>query len=165
MNIIKYFALFAWAFILFGTMSFIVKQLVFRKRKGETTINPSESIYLAALIISIGLILQKIIISLSSAFDNIYKIQPNDIFLQFIKTGSSVSVCGIIILFISMFISNFFLSLFFGRRKDSIEFESDNKYYALIKGVLVSILTLCFLQVADDIFTYLIPTITLPFYR
>jgi len=165
MNIIKHTTLFIWALLLLGIVCFIIKQLAFGKRKSNENINISEALYLASLIISAGLIFHKIILSISIAFDNISKIQPTEIYLQFIKTSSAITVSGIILFVISLYVSKFLSTLFFGSRKEFVEFEADNRSYALIRGALMFIVSIVLLQLGENVITYLIPSITLPIYR
>jgi len=165
MNIIKQLSLFLWTLLLLGTVCFLIKQLAFGKQKKSENINTSEALYLASLIISAGLIFQKVIQSISIAFDNISKIQSSQIYLQFIKTSSAISVSGIILFVISLYIAKYLSTLFFGSRKDIVEFDSENNAYALIRGALMFSITLVLLQLGENIFSYLIPSITLPFYR
>jgi hypothetical protein len=165
MNMTKYILLFVWALLLLGIVFYIIKQLAFGRRKANETINMSEAVYLAALIISSGLIFQKVIQSIAIAFDNISKIQPAQIVFQSIKTSSAISVTGIIILIISLYIAKLFSFLFFNNRKDIVEFGADNKSFAIMRGALMISTTLVFLQISESIFSYLIPTITIPFYR
>ena len=165
MNIIKHATLFIWALLLLGIVCFIIKQLAFGKRKSNENINISEALYLTSLIISAGIIFQKIIQSVSIAFDNISKIHPTEIYLQFIKISSAISVSGIILFIISLYVSKFLSSLFFGSRNEFVEFDADNKAYALIRGALMFTVSLVFLQLGENIINYLIPTITIPIYR
>lgn len=165
MNIIKHISLFIWALLLLGIICFLIKQLAFGKRKSHENINMSEAIYLASLIISAGLIFQKVMQSISIAFDSISKIQPTKIYFQFIKTSSAISVSGIILFIISLYVTKYLSTLFFGNRQAIVEFDSENKAYALIRGALMFTITLVLLQLGENIFSYLIPGITLPFYR
>lgn len=165
MNILKHILLFVWALLLLGTVCFIIKQLAFGRRKTNENINISEAVYLASLIISAALIFQKVFQFILIAFDNIYKIQPTEIYLQFIKTSSAISVSGIILFVISLYVARFLSTLFFSNRKDIIEFSSDNISFALVRGALMIFVSFVFLQLGENIFNYLIPSITIPFYR
>lgn len=165
MIITKYLLLFIWALLLLGITAFICKQLAFGKQKTKETINISEAIYLSSLVISSGLVFQKAMQNISLAFDNIYKMAPSEIYFQFAKTSSAISISGIVLFIMSIYISKFFSTIFFSSRKESVEFDSDNISYALIRASLMISTSLVFVQISENIFTYLIPTITLPFYR
>ncbi len=165
MNMTKYLLLFIWSLLLLGVVFYIIKQLVFGKRKTNEAINVSEAIYLASLIISSGFIFQKVVHSIAISFDNILKIQPAQIILQSIKTGSAISVTGIIILLISLYIAKLFSFIFLNNRKEIVEFNADNVSFAIVRGALVVSTTYVFLQISESIFPFLMPTITIPFYR
>lgn len=157
--------LFVWALLLLGTVCYLIKRLFYAKRKMDQAFNMSEAIFIASLIISAALVLQKVMQSISIAFDTILKIKLGDVYLQFIKTSSAISVCGIILFGVSLLISKFLSSIFFGKTKDIIEFDADNMPYSLVRAVLMISVSIVFLQVGENIFSYLIPTITIPFYR
>ena len=157
--------LFIWALLLLGTVCYLIKRVVFVKRKMDQALNISEAIFVTSLIISAAIILQRVMQSISIAFDTISKIKPGEIYLQFIKTSSAISVCGIILFGISLLTSKFLSSIFFGKRKDIIEFADDNKIYSLIRAALMICVSIVFLQLGENIFSYLIPSITIPFYR
>jgi hypothetical protein len=165
MIIAKYVSLFLWTLLLLGVVFYIIKHIAFSKGKASEEINTSEAMYLASLIIAVGLVFQKVVQSIAIAFDNILKIQPGQLFFQSIKTSSAISVIGILIFIISFYVAKFFTSLFFGKRKDVIEFNADNKSFALVRGAILLAVSFVFLQVSESMFTYLIPTVTTPFYR
>ncbi len=165
MNITKYILLFIWSLLLLGLVLYIIKQLVSGKRKLNENINISEAVYLASLIISSGLIFQKVVQSIVIAFDNISKIQPAQIVFETIKTSSAISVTGIIILILSFYVAKLFSSLIFSNRKERVEFVADNKPFGIVRGALMISTSFVFLQVSEGIFSYLIPSITIPFYR
>jgi hypothetical protein len=165
MIITKYVSLFLWSLILLGVTFYVLKQLAFSKGKASEDINISEAIYLVSLIIAVGLVFQKVIQSIAISFDNIVKIQKTQLFSQSVKTASAISVIGILIIIISLYVAKFFTSLFLGNRKDVIEFHADNKSFALVRGALLLTVSFIFLQISESIFIYLMPTVTTPFYR
>ena len=165
MTTVKYVILFVWALLLLGTVCYLIKRLFYAKRKTDSAINMSEAIFVASLIISTSLVLQKVMQYVSIAFDTILKIKPGEVYLQFIKTSSAISVCGIILLGISLLISKFLSTVFFGKTKDIIEFDADNIPFSLIRAILMISVSIVFLQLGESIFNYLIPSITIPFYR
>jgi len=150
---------------LLSIVFYLIKRLVFGKRKSSQNINISEAVYLSSLIIAAGIVFQRVIQSTAIAFDNILKIEPANIYFQFIKTSSAISVTGIILFIISLYVAKFLSALFFGKRKDIVEFDSDNKSYAIMRGALMFSVSFVFLQLGETIFNYLTPSITIPFYR
>jgi len=165
MSIIKQSFLLVWALLLLGIVCYLIKQLAFGKRKTNESINVSEAIYLASLVIAAGLIFQKVLQSIAVAFDNISKMQYDKIYFQFIKTSSAISVSGIILFVVSLYMARFLSTLFFGNRKPIVEFGDDNWSYSIIRGALMLTVSFMLLQVGESIFSYLIPGITLPYYR
>ncbi|MEO7482305.1 MAG: hypothetical protein ABIT81_01000 [Ferruginibacter sp.] len=165
MNLIKHITLFFWTLIILGVVVFLIKQVAFGKRKINEEVNSSEAIYLGALIISAGIILQRLIGYVAISYDNIYKMQLQHPFYQFVKSGSSISVSGVILFGLSVFIAKFLSTIFFGSRNAVIEFGNNNKAYAIVRSALIISVSLLFLQLAENIIQYLIPTISIPLYH
>lgn len=159
--IAKNITLFIWAFILLGITAYFIKQFLFRKKK-TTDMNMAEGIYLSALIISVGIIFQSAMQSITTSYDNSQKLVNDNFLVKFAQSSSSISVIGIIAFILALFTAKFISSIFIGNRNRAIELESDNKVYSLIQGALIIVTCMLFSAVLNSVFINFIPTISIP---
>jgi hypothetical protein len=165
MTAIKYLFLLGWSLVLLSIVIFIIRSHAFIRRKKETDLNLSESIYALTLLVSATLVLIPVLQALATDFDIAQKFYPERMLVTLIDSGSLISMAGLG-LFVLFFVAGRGLStLFFYRRKPLIEFDANNLNYALLRSGLVLCLSILLSPLYSPLLQLLMPAITTPFYR
>jgi len=165
MMVLKYVFLFCWSLILLSMVIFIIRSHPFIRKKKNENLNLSESIYALSLLISATLVLAPLMQTLATDFDLTQKFYPDKAVITLVNSGSLISVAGIFV-FILLFVTARGLSTLFSfNRQPLIEFNADNVGYSLLRAGLLLSLSLLLSPFCNTLFQFLLPAVTLPFYR
>lgn len=164
MDITRFFSLFGWSILLIGAICYVIRLAVFKKKGSSEDLNLAEALYLSVLIIASGIIIYEVIRSISIAYDVHAKLNAN-FFWPFVKTGSVLSIVGVAILLLSVFLSKILSMIFFGKRKDAVELTSNNYPFIITRCALLLVVSYILVEISSEVFNYLLPDIKIPFYR
>ena len=165
MATIKYLFLFCWSLILLSIVIYIIRSHAFIRRKKETGVNLSESIYALSLLVGATLALAPVLQTLAVDFDIVQKFYSEKMWVTLVDSGSLISMAGLG-LFVLFFVTARGLStLLLFRRKALIEFEENNLSYALLRAGLLLCLSILLSPLCSPLFQLLLPAIKTPFYH
>jgi hypothetical protein len=155
------------ALVNIGVMLWVIQLLLYRlmPKVRSKEVNVSFATWFAALFVSASMIVQKCVMALAEAIDNIYKLFPEKSLLKAIQTASIFTVLGSIWLLVWVSIAGWLLVSVTGRRKDKHEIEIGNIGYFLLKGVFTAGSIYCLLPLFERLLGAFIPDIQLPIYH
>jgi hypothetical protein len=165
MPVFKYVVLFGWSLVLLSIVIFIIRSHPFIRKKRGADLNISESIYAVAMLVSASLVLAPLLQVIASDFDIALKFYPEKWMATLVTSGSLMSIFGVGI-FILLFVTTRGLStLFFFKRDPLIEFDANHIAYALLRAGLLLSLSLLLSPFCGQLYQYLLPAISTPFYH
>ena len=135
------------------------------KSEHEGRLKKSYGVWFATLFIAATITMERSIMILGEALDNIYKNISTNIIGEVTKTASLFIGLSAVWFLIWYFVANLLSVTILGTRKDITETEVDNVTYFLIKGALVIGIILCLLPVLEILLRNFMPNVQIPFYH